>query len=85
MHAAILGWKKKYIKGTIIKSVAEFQEVLERDSLVYVPQWNAPVHKGWIMGFRYRDIVHMVEAGHFYTAEKKAKDMVREMSNEGTN
>ena len=73
MHAAILGWKKSYTHGIIIGSVAEFQEVLERDSLVYVPLWKAPVHKGWIMGLRYREIVRMIDACQIYTAKKKDK------------
>lgn len=73
MHPAILGWKKKYIKGTVIRSVAEFQEVLEKDGLVYIPLWNAPVVSGWIMGFRYRDIVRMIDKGQVYTAKLKSK------------
>lgn len=73
MHAAILGWKKKYIKGTVIRSVAEFQEALERDSLVYVPLWNAPVHKGWITGFRYRELIRMIDMGQIHTAVLKSK------------
>lgn len=63
--------RRIYIKGKPIKSIAQFDEHIIKDGIVY---WeNKPYHAGWFCSMPYKVIVNAIKSGYVFVAVRKGE------------
>lgn len=59
---------KKYKRGAVIKSVAEFDKIVENEGFVYWRNFPRPKHFAWLQNMQYRVIRSLIKSGCFRKA-----------------
>lgn len=63
-----MSYKKKYKKGTKIKSLAGLLVALDMDGFVY--HRKKILHKSWVISFQFRYVIGCIKGGQFRRAIK---------------